>query len=238
GGDARVFSPGQGGAGGRPAAGRCGPASEARHGGAGSSPGVAVRAARGDRYYPMAGRACPEPGTASCRAASLTQVHGRDELFRPECVEAAPMSGGPLRLVDLAASVADGTADIDWDAVGASLHDDEERQLLRDLNVLAGISDVHRSIATAPRATRKLGSTKVVGRISPASGDLPTIEERVLPQRPRGATEFWGHLALLEQIGEGSFGFVYRAQDTRLDRDVALKLLRPGRAAAELAGKI
>lgn len=148
------------------------------------------------------------------------------------------MSGEPLRLVDLAASVADGTADIDWDAVEASLQDDEERQLLRDLKLLAGISDVHRSIDTAPRPTRKLPPSKVVGRITPASGDLPTIEERVLPQPTRGATEYWGHLALLEQIGEGSFGFVYRAHDTRLDRDVALKLLRPGRAADELAAKI
>lgn len=148
------------------------------------------------------------------------------------------MSPEPLRLVDLAASVADGTAEIDWEAVEASLQDDHERQLLRDLKVLAGISDVHRAIDTKPRATRKLDGTKVVGRISPASADLPTIEERVLPQRAQGETEYWGHLALLERIGEGSFGFVYRARDTRLDRDVALKLLRPGRATSELAGKI
>jgi len=149
------------------------------------------------------------------------------------------MSAEGLRLVDLAASVADGTADIDWEAIEANLQDDEERQLLRDLKVLAGISDVHRSIDTAARPARKFPpGSRVVGQIGPATHDLPTIEEHVLPQRPRGATEFWGHLALLEQIGQGSFGFVYRAQDTRLDRDVALKLLRPGRATAELAGKI
>src|SRR5690606_11480800 len=144
--------------------------------------------------------------------------------FRPVCAEAASMSAESVRLVDLAASVADGTAEIDWDAVEASLQNDDDRQLLRDLKVVAGISDVHRTIETGPRATRKLGGGRVVGRITPATGALPTIEERVLPQRTRGATEFWGHLALLERIGEGSFGFVYRAQDTRLDRDVALKL--------------
>ena len=35
----------------------------------------------------------------------------------------------------------------------------------------------------------------------------------------------WGHLALIEPLGRGSFGRVFRARDTRLDREVALKLL-------------
>ena len=50
----------------------------------------------------------------------------------------------------------------------------------------------------------------------------------------------WGPLTLRERIGAGAFGEVFRAWDNRLDREVALKLLRPvsGQAAARATAAI
>jgi tRNA A-37 threonylcarbamoyl transferase component Bud32 len=42
-----------------------------------------------------------------------------------------------------------------------------------------------------------------------------------------------GRFELFEEVGAGSFGHVFRARDTQLDRDVAIKILRAGRLAGQ-----
>ena len=46
------------------------------------------------------------------------------------------------------------------------------------------------------------------------------------PPKTELPTDSWGPLKIVEHVGRGTFGDVYRAWDSRLDREVALKLLR------------
>lgn len=107
------------------------------------------------------------------------------------------MRNGDHVLMDVAAAILDG-ASVNWSAA-ERIASDRDRLLLEELRLLCSVADLHR-------------------HVSPASDD--EAEEEELEQR------FWGRLRLTERVGGGAFGEVYRAWDPRLDREVALKLIR------------
>ena len=102
-------------------------------------------------------------------------------------------------LVDAAARIADGDG-VDWLAITSTLNDDESRGIAEELAVVQQIAAGHRQLH----------------QLLPVPTDTPA---HLMPDRAR-----WGHLDLLNVVGRGSYGIVYRAWDTRLERLVALKL--------------
>lgn len=99
-------------------------------------------------------------------------------------------------LTDVASAILDGTP-IDWAAAEDSA-DDEDRPLLDELRLLSTVADLHRRLAVPDDQ-----------QVAPVADDHQS----------------WGRLRLLERVGGGTFGDVYRAWDPRLDRAVALKLI-------------
>ena len=102
-------------------------------------------------------------------------------------------------LLTAAARIADGE-NVDWATITDTLPSPEERALADELAVVARIAAGHRELH----------------QILPADADTP---KNLVPDRAR-----WGHLDLVNIVGRGAYGTVYRAWDTRLERLVALKL--------------
>ena len=98
-------------------------------------------------------------------------------------------------LLGAAGRIADGD-DVDW----AALRADTDRDIADELAIVAQIAAGHRQLH----------------QLLPITPDTPP---HLVPDRAR-----WGHLDLLNIVGRGSYGIVYRAWDTRLERLVALKL--------------
>lgn len=71
-------------------------------------------------------------------------------------------------------------------------------------------------------------TVRVGGDKEPDSAVSGTTTLSRIASPPADGIGSWGRLRLLEKLGAGSFGEVYRAWDPELDREVALKLLRAG----------
>jgi serine/threonine protein kinase len=116
------------------------------------------------------------------------------------------------RLLWLAGSISEGSR-IDWKSAEQQPDDAHNTEIVRELEVLDQIASFHRS--TEPSGTPTGGK------------DSQDSKAGAVPQN-------WGHFAIIEQIGSGTFGTVYRATDTKLQLEVALKLLWPANAESPI----
>jgi Tol biopolymer transport system component len=107
------------------------------------------------------------------------------------------MKDDESKIDDIIRAIASGSS-VDWDSVSATSSDDSTTSVLKELRVISRIAEVHES-----------------GRSNALSDDASV-----------DTLQSWGALSILEQLGRGSYGNVFRALDSRLDRDVALKLLK------------
>jgi len=102
-------------------------------------------------------------------------------------------------LLEAASRIADGDG-VDWLSITSTLPSDADRAIADELALVQQIAAGHRQLH----------------QLLPVSADTPA---HLMPDRAR-----WGHLDLLNVVGRGSYGIVYRAWDTRLERLIALKL--------------
>lgn len=101
------------------------------------------------------------------------------------------------------ANIADGLA-VDWAALGTNQPDDSG--WAKCLRIINEVANFHRVEAINLMTEMP---TAVVSLASPAIG----------------VPEIWGKYRLANKVGAGSYGAVYRAWDSDLERDVAIKIL-------------
>ena len=109
--------------------------------------------------------------------------------------------------------IADGNS-VDWPALRAGIGT-EALALVKGLEIIGGVAQLH----------RLAGSSDLPSDAPP--GTNPGILSSTTTVIPMEHAQSWGRYRLIESVGQGSFGTVYRAWDPELEREVAIKILHP-----------
>ena len=105
----------------------------------------------------------------------------------------------------------------------------KKRAAIRQLRLVAAMGGFYTAVPASAESEDLSESISLARSVAGSGEGAPESNAGKAPEAasasalPRGSR--WGHLEILERVGSGAFGEVFRARDTRLDRVVALKLL-------------
>jgi tetratricopeptide (TPR) repeat protein len=125
------------------------------------------------------------------------------------------MAAEPTALREILESIADGATPAAVSELAERLPA-AEQHLLPHLRLVAGISELNRSI----------------------QNDATLQDDQFERRGTLTAGSRWGNLELLDKVGEGAFGDVWRARDIHLDAEVALKLLHTDTGGDALTSRL
>ncbi|MFN0149300.1 MAG: protein kinase domain-containing protein [bacterium] len=130
---------------------------------------------------------------------------------------------------------------IDWDAEERAAADENQRAAIRQLRLIAAMGGFYRAVPPSAENEDMSASISLARSVTGYNDESDGASEPRLVPSSSAARESalhpgsrWGHLEVMERVGGGAFGEVFRARDTRLDRVVALKLIaRDGSGATD-----